>query len=54
MFLEGMVKHHEGAVEMAQTEISDGENPDAIKLAEAIVTSQQQEITVMKDLLTQL
>lgn len=54
MFLEGMVKHHEGAVKMAQTEISDGENPDAIKLAEAIVTSQQQEITVMKDLLTQL
>lgn len=54
MFLEGMVKHHEGAVEMAQTEISDGKNPDAIKLAEAIVTSQQQEITVMKDLLTQL
>ena len=54
MFLEGMVKHHEGAVEMAQTEISDGENPDAIKLADAIVTSQQQEITVMKDLLTQL
>ena len=54
MFLEGMVKHHEGAVEMAQTEISKGENPDAIKLAEAIVASQQQEITVMKDLLTQL
>ncbi|WP_172826076.1 DUF305 domain-containing protein [Friedmanniella luteola] len=54
MFLEGMVKHHEGAVEMAQAEVSDGENPDAIKLAEAIVTTQQQEITDMKDLLTQL
>jgi hypothetical protein len=40
MFLEGVVKHHEGAVEMAQT--------DAIKLAEAIVTSQQREITVRK------
>lgn len=54
MFLEGMVKHHEGAVEMAQAEIADGKNPDAIKLAESIVASQQQEITVMKDLLTQL
>jgi uncharacterized protein (DUF305 family) len=54
MFLEGMVKHHESAVEMAQTEISKGANPDAIELAEAIVTGQQQEITVMKDLLTQL
>ena len=54
LFLEGMVKHHEGAVEMAETEIFDGENSDAIKLAETIVTSQEQEITVMKDLLTQL
>ena len=54
MFLEGMVEHHEGAVEMAEAEISDGENADAIELAEAIVTTQQQEITVMKDLLTQL
>jgi len=54
MFLEHMVEHHEGAVEMAQTEISDGKNPDAQELAEAIVTSQQQEIAVMKDLLTQL
>ena len=54
LFLEGMVKHHEGAVEMAETEISDGENPDAIELAETIITTQQQEITVMKDLLTQL
>lgn len=54
LLLEGMVKHHEGAVEMAQTEIAEGENPEAIKLAESIVASQQQEITVMKDLLTQL
>ena len=53
-YLEGMMKHHEGAVAMAQTEISDGENPDAIELAEAILTSQQEEITVMKNLLTQL
>ena len=54
LFLEGMVKHHGGAVEMAQTEISKGENPEAIKLAETIVVSQHQEITVMRDLLTQL
>lgn len=54
LFLEGMIQHHEGAVEMAETEIADGENPDAIKLAETIITTQQQEIEVMKDLLTQL
>ena len=54
MFLEGMIKHHEGAVEMAQAEISDGKNPDAITLAKAIATSQEQEITVMKNLLNQI
>jgi len=54
LFLEGMVRHHEGAVAMAETEVSDGENPDAIALAKQIVATQQQEITVMKDLLSTL
>ena len=54
LFLEGMIEHHEGAVEMAETQIADGENPEAIRLAQTIVTSQEHEIAVMKDLLTQL
>ncbi len=51
MFLEMMIEHHEGAIEMAKTEQAEGENSDAIKLAEGIEKAQTQEITLMKDLL---
>lgn len=54
MFLEGMIEHHEGAIRMAKTEIADGENPDAIAMAESIVTSQQEEITTMQGILDRL
>ncbi|QHC68759.1 uncharacterized protein (DUF305 family) [Rathayibacter sp. PhB179] len=51
LFLEQMMQHHEGAVEMAKTEINDGQNPDAIKLANTIVQTQTEEIATMQDLL---
>lgn len=51
LFLEQMVVHHEGAIAMAETEVTDGENADAVALAENIATSQTDEITVMRDLL---
>ncbi|ANZ40001.1 hypothetical protein BBK82_32110 [Lentzea guizhouensis] len=51
MWLEMMVEHHEGAVEMARTELEDGRDPEAKKLAQAIIDGQQQEIAEMKDLL---
>ena len=51
MWLEMMVEHHEGAVEMARTELENGQDADAKKLAQAIIDGQQQEITEMKDLL---
>ena len=54
MYLEMMTAHHEGAIMMAETEVSDGENPDAVQLAKQIITTQQQEITTMQDLLTKL
>lgn len=54
MYLVMMTAHHEGAIKMAQTELSDGKNPEAVQLAKAIVASQQQELTVMKDLLGKL
>jgi uncharacterized protein (DUF305 family) len=34
LLLEGMIKHHQGAIQMAQTEMSNSKNPDAIALAE--------------------
>ncbi|WP_091026450.1 DUF305 domain-containing protein [Nocardioides szechwanensis] len=51
MFLTMMIEHHEGAIEMAQAEQSDGENADAIALAEQIESGQTAEIEVMQDLL---
>ncbi len=51
LFLEGMIRHHEGAVEMARTELKEGEFPDAKELARRIVESQQAEIDEMRTLL---
>jgi len=52
MWLEMMIEHHEGAIEMATIEQSDGEYPAAIDLAEAITSVQQTEIDEMDGLLT--
>lgn len=54
MWLEMMTEHHRGAVDMAKTEVADGENADAIALAEQIVESQSSEIDEMETLLTEL
>ena len=51
MFLEMMIEHHEGAVEMAQVEVDQGENPDAVAMAEKVIGDQQAEITQMRQLL---
>ncbi|WP_316300707.1 DUF305 domain-containing protein, partial [Clavibacter michiganensis] len=51
LFLSQMIEHHTGAIEMAQTEIDDGQNPDAIEMAEGIVATQEDEISRMRTLL---
>jgi uncharacterized protein (DUF305 family) len=51
MFLTMMIAHHEGAVEMATVEIADGEFPEAIALAERIISAQRAEITEMNAIL---
>ncbi|CUR59849.1 Lipoprotein [metagenome] len=51
MWLEMMIEHHEGAVEMAQTEQSDGRFKDAVDLAGQVITTQTAEIETMKELL---
>ena len=53
MWLDMMIKHHQGAVEMATTLQDKGSNADAKNLAQAIVTAQQAEITEMQGLLKQ-
>ncbi|CAA9281877.1 MAG: putative lipoprotein [uncultured Actinomycetospora sp.] len=54
MFLQMMIEHHTGAVQMAQTEQAQGLNPQAKELAGAIVADQQREITEMQDLITRV
>jgi len=54
LFLEMMIMHHQGAIEMANTELAEGSNPEALALAESITTSQTAEITEMQQLLQSL
>ena len=54
LFLSQMIVHHEGAIEMAQREVDNGQNPDVITLAEDIIASQTAEITTMEDILATL
>ena len=51
MFLKMMIRHHQGAIEMAKTEQTSGQNPEAIALAKKIATAQQAEITKMQQML---
>lgn len=54
LFLEQMIEHHTGAVAMAETEVSDGEFPAALEMAESIRTTQNEEIAEMEELLDAL
>ena len=54
LFLTQMIRHHQGAVAMAQEEIRSGQNQSAIALAHSIATSQQQEIDHMQAMLATL
>jgi uncharacterized protein (DUF305 family) len=54
LFLEQMIAHHQGAVEMAQTEIESGQHTDAIARAQTIVDTQDAEIATMEDLLASM
>ncbi|MGW4528821.1 DUF305 domain-containing protein [Amycolatopsis sp. NPDC004378] len=51
MWLQMMVQHHQGAIDMANTELSQGSNADAKALAQKIISGQQAEITEMNGLL---
>ena len=50
LFLIGMIKHHEGAIDMAQMVVG-SENAEVASLANSIITAQRAEIERMKVLL---
>jgi uncharacterized protein (DUF305 family) len=51
LWLESMIGHHQGAIEMAKAELANGDNVDAKSLAKNIVTTQEAEIGQMKQML---
>ena len=53
-FLEQMIVHHQGAIDMAESEVENGQHPDVIELAEQIIDGQTAEIATMEQLLTEL
>jgi uncharacterized protein (DUF305 family) len=46
-FVRMMIEHHQGAVEMAETELRDGANAEAKQLARKIIADQRKEIEMM-------
>lgn len=54
LFLEQMIGHHEGAIDMAKQEIAAGKHAGSIQLSRDIVTSQEAEIAQMKEMLAAL
>jgi uncharacterized protein (DUF305 family) len=47
-FINGMIPHHQGAVDMAKVVLAFGKDPEIRKLAEAIVQAQESEIAMMR------
>ena len=54
LYLEQMTTHHKGAVDMAKDEAKDGQNPQAVQLAEQVIADQEAEITEMEQMLQEL
>ncbi len=48
-FVRGMIPHHQGAIDMAKTELKYGKDETIRKLAEDVVKAQEAEIAMMKD-----
>ncbi|MEE4022176.1 DUF305 domain-containing protein [Gordonia sp. PKS22-38] len=53
LWLEGMIAHHEGAVEMADAELADGTHEPSRELATRIKATQQDEIEEMNAILAE-
>jgi uncharacterized protein (DUF305 family) len=48
-FIDGMLMHHQGAVNMAEEALSKSQRPEIKKLAQDIITAQNREISQMKE-----
>ncbi len=48
-FMKGMIPHHEGAVDMAKVVLAFGKDAELRKLADDVIRTQNEEITLMRD-----
>ena len=53
-FLQTMIPHHQGAVDMARAVVAHGKDPQVKALAEAIIVAQEQEIAQMRQRIAEL
>ncbi|MWB97625.1 DUF305 domain-containing protein [Agromyces seonyuensis] len=53
LYLELMIAHHQGGVEMAEAYLARGDRPSVVGLAENIVMMQQSEIDLMTEMLAE-
>ncbi len=51
LWLQSMISHHRGAIEMARVEVADGQNDEMRALARGVITAQQAEIDQMQRML---
>jgi uncharacterized protein (DUF305 family) len=51
LWLQSMIGHHEGAIEMAKAEVANGQNEDIKRMAQTMIDAQQAEITQMNQML---
>lgn len=51
LWLQSMIGHHQGAIQMAKVEAEAGKSPEMMVLARSIITTQQAEIDQMKQML---
>lgn len=54
LWVQMMIKHHQGAIAMAKTELASGQYPQAKALAQSISNSQAKEVITMQSLLSAL
>lgn len=47
-FIDGMIVHHQGAIDMSEQVLAEGEHPELLSLAEEIISAQQAEIKQMQ------
>jgi uncharacterized protein (DUF305 family) len=48
-FMQGMIPHHQGAIDMAEIVLKYGKDPETKRLAEEIIKAQTAEIAFMKE-----